>query len=449
VNEPLALPSARLAGTLRAPGSKSVTNRALVAAALAPGESVLSNPLDSTDTRTLAWALETLGARIAFDEAAWRVQGVNFSSKGEEGRRNARGAGDDPVVIDVGDAGTPARFLAALLSAIPGRFVLDGSPRMRERPMGPLLAALRHVGARIECVGREGYLPLSISGGSLSGGSLSGGRVPIRGDVSSQFLSALMLISPLVPGGLSLDIEGPVSSASYLELTRRTIEAFSGKPGGGYAAARYRVPGDDSAACFPIAGATVSGGRVTILGLERHSPQPDAVFRDWAEWAGARISWKSGGGGEEDLLVEGPAGGSRSLTPLDVDVDPAPDAALPLAAMLAFAGGTSKLSGAERLREKESDRLMAAWDLLTRAGAAAEETTGEGRPALLIRGAEGAPRRADFAAHGDHRVAMAAAVLALALPAGCRIDEPGVVAKSWPGFWEAWQALTPGAPRSR
>jgi 3-phosphoshikimate 1-carboxyvinyltransferase len=130
------------------------------------------------------------------------------------------------------------------------------------------------------------------------------------------------------------------------------------------------------------------------------------------------------------------------LKPLDVDVDSAPDGALPLAAMLAFAGGTSTLSGVARLRQKESDRLTVAWDLLTRAGAFAEETALEGGAALRIRGAEGAPRRADFEAHGDHRVAMAAAVLALGLPAGSTLDAPEAVAKSWPGFWDAWRSLT-------
>jgi 3-phosphoshikimate 1-carboxyvinyltransferase len=435
VSEPLTLPAGKLAGTIRVPGSKSVTNRALVAAALAPGESVLLNPLESTDTRTLATALQKLGAHVSAAPDAWTVSGPLSSEKGGKGKQSDPGA--RPLVLDVGDAGTPARFLAALLSAVPGRFVLDGSARMRERPMGPLLEALRRLGAKVECLSQEGFFPLSIFGGSLYGG-----RVSIRGDVSSQFLSALLLISPIVPGGVELDVQGPTSSAAYLELTRRTIEAFSGKPGGGYKACRYRIPGDDSAACFPIAGAAVSGGTVRILGLERSSPQPDAAFRQWAEQAGVHLSWNRGDCGEEDLLVKGPPAAPRSLNPLVVDVDAAPDAALPLAAMLAFAGGASRLSGVTRLREKESDRLTAARDLLTRAGAASEETLVNGRPVLAIRGAEGTPRRADFDAHGDHRVAMAAAVLALALPAGSTLGSPGVVAKSWPLFWDAWKSLT-------
>ena len=287
------------------------------------------------------------------------------------------------------------------------------------------------------CLVREGFLPAAIRGGSLRGG-----RVRIRGDVSSQFLSALMLVSPLVPGGIELDVEGPLSSASYLALTRRVLDGFGASPGGGYRPARFRVSGDDSAACFPIAGALVSGGRVTLRGLARDSEQPDAAFRAWAAAAGGTLEWERAPDGEEALTVTGPDGGARSLLPVDADVDAAPDAALPLAALVAFAGGTSRLSGVARLREKESDRLAAALDLLTRAGAVArEERDGHG-PVLVVDGRAGAPRAAEFAAHGDHRVAMSAAVLALALPAGSTLDDPGVVAKSWPGFWEAWEALS-------
>jgi len=381
-----------------------------VAAALAPGESELVAPLDADDTRTLADALTQLGAQVTRGAGSWTVAGpVSFEP-------------DRDVTLNVGPAGTPARFLLALLAALPGRFVLDGSARMRERPMGPLVEALRALGARIASVEREGFLPLRIEGGALGSG-----RVPIRGDVSSQFLSALMLVSPLVPGGIELDVKGPVASASYLALTRRVIQAFGGDSG--YRATRYRVPGDDSAACFLIAGAAVSRGRVELVGLERLSKQPDAIFRDWARAAGVKVAWQG-----DSLVVEGPA----RVKAIDADVDGAPDAALPLAALLAFAKGTSRLSGAARLREKESDRLAAALDLASRAGAMAFEAPG---PILVLDGPRGAPRRADFVAHGDHRVAMSAAVLALTLPEGCTLENPEVVAKSYPAFFEDWQRL--------
>lgn len=302
--------------------------------------------------------------------------------------------------------------------------------------MGPLFEAIRALGGNVRYLAREGYLPVAIHGGSLRGG-----RVRIRGDVSSQFLSALMLVSPVVPGGIELDVEGSLSSASYLALTRRVLDGFGASPGGGYRPARFRVSGDDSAACFPIAGALVSGGRVTVRGLARDSEQPDAAFRAWAAAAGGALDWESAPDGEEALTVMGPDGGARSLLAVDADVDPTPDAALPLAALVAFAGGTSRLSGVARLREKESDRLAAALDLLARAGAVAREKRDGRGTVLVVDGRAGAPRPAAFAAHGDHRVAMTAAVLALALPAGSTLDDPGVVAKSWPGFWEAWEAL--------
>lgn len=419
----------RLSGDLQVPGSKSLTNRALVAAACADGESCLLNPLDSTDTRALTSALRLLGAGIFLEGVGWRVVGPIGRS----------GHSDSEVFIDVGDAGTPARFLAALLPAIPGRYVLDGTPRLRERPMNPLFEAIRTLGADVTFLGRAGFLPVSIRGGSLRGG-----RVRIRGDVSSQFLSALMLVSPLVPGGIELDVDGPLASASYVALTRRVLEGFGASGGRGYRPARFCVPGDDSAACFPIAGALASGGRVKLRGLARDSEQPDAAFRAWAAATGGTLAWESSAEGEDALTVSGPPGGAKALLPVEVDVDAAPDAALPLAALVAFAAGTSRLTGVARLREKESDRLAAALDLLTRAGAAAREERDARGPVLVVDGRAGVPRPAAFAAHADHRVAMSAAVLALALPEGSTLDDPGVVAKSWPGFWSAWDALLEG-----
>jgi 3-phosphoshikimate 1-carboxyvinyltransferase len=348
-----------------------------------------------------------------------------------------RGDSAPELFLDVGDAGTPARFLAALLPAIPGRYRLDGSARMRERPMSPLFEAIRHLGGELTCLGREGYLPVAIRGGTLRGG-----RVTIRGDVSSQFLSALQLVSPLVPGGVTLDVTGPIVSGAYIGLTRDVLAGFGAAPGEGYRASRYRVPGDDSAACFPIAGALVSGGRVTLHGLAGGSGQPDAAFRAWAREAGGALEWEVGADGEESLTVTGPAGGARAITPMDVDVDAAPDAALPLAAVLAFADGDSTLTGVARLTEKESDRLAAAVDLLTRAGARARVgRDAAGAPVLSIAGRAGAPLAAAFAAHADHRVAMSAAVLALALPEASTLDDVACVDKSWPGFWEAWNPL--------
>ncbi|MGZ5430034.1 MAG: 3-phosphoshikimate 1-carboxyvinyltransferase, partial [Thermoanaerobaculia bacterium] len=380
MSAPYPLPQGRLAGSLRIPGSKSLTNRALVAAALAEGESELLNPLDSTDTRALAAALRLLGAEILLEGVRWRVRGP----------LRPRGDAAPELTIDVGDAGTPARFLAALLAAVPGRYILDGSARMRDRPMSRLFEAIRSLGGDVTCLAREGYLPAAIRGGSLRGG-----RVRIRGDVSSQFLSALMLVSPVVPGGIELDVEGPLSSASYLALTRRVLDGFGASLGGGYRPARFRVSGDDSAACFPIAGALVSGGVVTLHGLARDSEQPDAAFRAWAAASGGRLEWERAPDGEEALTVTGPDGGARSLLRFDADVDAAPDAALPLAALVAFAGGTSRLSGVARLREKESDRLAAALDLLARAGAVAREERDGHVPVLVVDGRAGAPRTAE------------------------------------------------------
>ena len=409
------LPRGRLEGTVRVPGSKSWTNRALLAAALAPGRSEIVAPLDCDDTRVLAEALGKVGARVERLPGVWRVSGPATGAPGEE------------TVVDVGPAGTPARFLLALLAALPGRFVLDGSARMRERPMGPLVDALRSRDAWIEPLGRKGFLPLRVDGGHLTGGEVS-----VRADVSSQFVSALLLVSPLVEGGLSVRTEGRPVSGAYVDLTREILRVFA--PDGKYRPARWAVPGDDSAACFLIAGTLVSGGRVRLEGLDPESTQPDAVFRKWAGEVGGRLRWVGSGEGKALVVEAGDVG------PLDADVEPAPDAALPLAALLAFSRGTSRLSGAARLREKESDRLSAALDVLERAGAVGR-LEGGSAPALVVDGPAGRPRRAHFASSGDHRVAMAAAVLALALPEGSTLDEPGVVSKSYPRFWDDWASL--------
>ncbi len=398
-------------GRVRVPGSKSVTNRALVLGALAQGESLLRHPLDADDTRALGTALEQLGARVKFEDRVIRVSGPLAPPASE-------------VHLDLGPAGTPARFLVALLAALPGTFVLDGSARLRERPMGPLVEALRAQGASIESLGREGFLPLRIHGGTLRGG-----EVTIRGDVSSQFLSALLLVSPLVPGGLSLNVTGSLSSASYVTLTRQAIDAFTRD--GRLVGTDYEVPGDDSAACFFLAGAVASAGVVLLDGLLEDSDQPDSVFREWAISAGGFVRFEGG------TLVAGREP-SVPLRAVVADVDAAPDAALPLAAMQAFAHGVSRLENARRLREKESDRLAAARDLLDRAGAVTREEDG---PALVIDGEQGVPRAGHFVSHADHRVVMSAAVLALGLPEGSVVEGAEDVAKSYPRFFDDFEPL--------
>jgi 3-phosphoshikimate 1-carboxyvinyltransferase len=215
-------------------------------------------------------------------------------------------------------------------------------------------------------------------------------------------------------------------------MTRRTVAAFSRGP------VRFAVPGDDSAACFPIAGAVASRGRVEVAGLYEEPEQPDAVFREWARRAGAEVGFV-GEGESRALLVD--ASRMTSVQAIEADVDPAPDAALPLAAMLAFAGGTSILSGVARLRDKESDRLSAALELVSEAGGVARVESSASGDRLVIEGERGVPRKASFHSRDDHRVAMSAAVLALALPQDSDLDEPGVVSKSYPAFFGDWNRL--------
>jgi 3-phosphoshikimate 1-carboxyvinyltransferase len=258
--------------------------------------------------------------------------------------------------------------------------------------------------------------------------------VRIDGGVSSQFISALLLMESLLDGPLSLEVLGRPVSGAYVDMTRETLAEFEGGSG------VYEVPGDDSAACFFLAGAALSSGTVRLQGLRRNSIQPDAVFRTWAEQAGAIVDWQDG------LLVTGPAEGG--LRPLEVNVDEAPDAALPLAALLAFAEGPSRLEGTNRLKDKESDRLAAARDLLSRV--ATSTASDEKGSFLTIDGSRSRRTAAAFDAHDDHRVAMSAAVLALRCEAGSTLGGAECVSKSFPRFFEMWGSLIePADPSGR
>ena len=311
--------------------------------------------------------------------------------------------------------------------------------------MGPLVEALRARGARIEPLGAEGFLPLRIEGGTLTGGEVS-----IRADVSSQFVSALLLASPVVAGGLSVRTEGRPVSGAYVELTRRVLAAFA--PEGAYRPARFVVPGDDSAACFPIAGALVSGGRVRLEGPRSGIPP-------------ARRGLPSvGGRGRGRSPVGGEGRGRRSRRGRQA----CPDRRSRRSRRRDRCHRCGRRSRARRgATARGTPGLLPGHLPSPRRG----ETPGEGvgpsfrrarpartgrerwparrgppaNPSLVIEGPAGRPRRADFAASDDHRVAMAAAVLALTLPAGCTLDTPEVVSKSYPRFWDDWAALV--APR--
>ena len=437
-------------GRVEPPPSKSVTHRYFALVLLSGRPAVVRRPLDADDTRLFLGVFRALG---------WRVdEGSEETRLTPPAVPRAAGAGrDDRLALHCGNAGTLFRFLTAVLTAVPGRFLLDGTARLRERPVGPLVAALGPLGARIAPPERPGHAPLAIEGATFDGG-----RTRLDAGESSQYLSALLLTG--CRGRRETEIEvTTLTSTPYVELTRRAVRRFVSVEGGAHdpvrVAARagggaiYRVrpealaapddlvvPGDDSAAAYPAALAALTGGRVEIAGLERDSPQGDRLLLEILQAMGARVEWTDEGG-EPVVVVTGPPDGV--LTAVEVDCADIPDQVPTLAALAPFARGTTRLTGAAHLRIKESDRLRAMAAGLGRLGARVEE-----RPdGLVIEGAwaaAGPPcEEALVDTFDDHRIAMAFALVGSRRP-GVVVAEPGVVEKSYPEFWRDFDRLLDG-----
>lgn len=419
--EPLLLPSGRLAGRLAPPPSKSITNRFLNLAFLSPAETVIENPLLAEDTVLFRAALESAGWRVAADEGVWRLTPAPRPS--------------GCVSLECGNSGTMLRFLAAACAALPGEWRLDGAPRLRQRPIGPLVTALATLGARIEFEAEPGVAPLRIDGGRLRGGA-----VRLDAGHSSQYLSALLMASLRAGGPVEIAVAA-LTSAPYVELTLRAISQWGGRverlAGGGFrvhpsppVAARSRVEADASSACYAAAGAALTGGRVEIAGLAADSLQGDARFFDLLAAMGAEVRDVAGA-----VRVQG-----GDLRGLELDLSAMPDQVPTLAAVAPFARGRTVLRNVAHLRIKESDRLRAMAAALSAAGAVVRE-----RPdGLEIEGlwhGGGAPATAAWIDPcADHRIAMSAALLGLRRP-GLTLTDPSVVAKSYPSFWQDWHRL--------
>ena len=418
----LAFPPARsLRGTVRVPPSKSATNRALLVAALTEAPVEIVGPLESEDTLSLRRCLEAMGATIAPTAGGLRVSGP------------LRGAPGIETALDAGDSGTAARFLAAAAATTPGRFLLSGSPRLCERPVGELVAALREAGARIEYRGREGCLPLAIDGGGLRSEEIA-----VDASRSSQFVSALLLCAVAVEGGLRVRAAGRVASGPYIATTLEVLRDFGheadsgplfGARRGSRTPERYTVPGDYSSAVPLAAAVGATGGEVALSGLRWPSADADAGALPVLEKMGVAIAAGPGG-----LTVSAGCG----VRPVSAEATDFPDAVPALAALAMLAPGESVFSGVGHLRLKESDRLASLVALATAVGARAVASEG----ALAITGparppAGGVARVETFR---DHRIAMAAGLLSLRLP-GLLIEDPDCVAKSYPRFFRDLDAL--------
>ena len=340
---------------------------------------------------------------------------------------------DERVTLDLGNSGTGARLLLSLLAAVPGRFVVDGGPRLRQRPMAPLLDCLKTLGGGVRSV--DGHLPVEMNGGVLIGG-----KATLRPEVSSQFVSSLVLAAPLMVRGLDLDVVGPLPSAPYLDLTEDVLRAFGARvevdrrrrrwqvspglePG-----TRYRVEGDWSAAAFVLAAHGVAGGEVEVGPLDRHSRQGDRVVCEILAPYGVEYRQE-----KDRLLLRGSAG-----RPFTADLSNAPDLFPAMAVVAAAAPAGSLFSGLDHLKHKESDRLAVIVENLRRLGA--ELTVDDAGLHILSPMRRGHAVPPEVTAAGDHRIAMAMAVAALA--AGpLHLDDASCVAKSFPGFWSMWDRL--------
>ncbi len=413
---------------VRPPGSKSLTNRALLLAALARGRSVLRGVLFSDDTRVMLDALARLGFDLTIDEDDQRVEVV-----GGNGAMPARQA-----ELFLGNAGTAYRFLTAACCLGEGTYTLDGIPRMRQRPIGQLVTPLRELGATIDYLGEEGFPPLRIEGG------IRGGELVMPATLSSQYISALLQVGPLLPEGLSVRFASSVISAPYVWMTVRLMEAFGVQceaapdlssilvPPGTYEARDWMIEPDASnASYFLAAAAIVPGSSCTIEGLGKQSLQGDVGFADVLHQMGAGLLF-----GRDFITVQAPPA-DVPLRGIDIDLNHMPDMAQTLAVVALFARGTTVIRNVGNLRVKETDRLAALRNELSKLGAT---VTIEGDDLIIDPPTDNQLTPAAIDTYDDHRMAMSFAVAGLRSP-GVTINDPACVNKTFPDYFDYLQAL--------
>ena len=434
----------RLRARIRVPGSKSLTNRHLVIAALADGESRLSGALRSDDCDRLVDALRAMGAEFAWDAAGPTVLRV----RGVAGRPRAAAR------VDLGDGGTPTRFMLAVAALASGRTEIDGSARMRERPIDEGVDLLRAIGARAEFPRVPRALPVVIEG-PREGESLDGGGIEVGRTASSQFISALMLIAPWTARGIQVRFTDEPTSAGYIALSLAALAAHGvdaasaygpvpihrAAPGTGLrsiriasqtvAGADIAIEPDASSAVYPAALAAIMGGEVELVGCTRRSLQPDSWFLDDLALRGVTVEEVPARGGPSVIVRS-----DGALRAHDADYARAPDAAVMAMVLAACADRASRFTGLETLRVKESDRIATVAAGLRALGGRVET----GDDWVLVHPLPERLTPATIEASADHRIAMAFAVLGAAR-GGVTIDDPAVVAKSWPGFWSALDLL--------
>jgi 3-phosphoshikimate 1-carboxyvinyltransferase len=398
-----------------------MTNRALICAALAEGESLLTGALDCEDTRVMIEALGRLGVAVEHDQVAATIRVVGCG-----GRLPSGGA-----ELFVANSGTTARFLAAMLTLGRGAYRLDGTPRMRQRPIEDLLAALRQLGADAVSESAGGCPPVVVRGRGLRGG-----RATVAGDISSQFLSGLLLASPYADADVELAVHGELVSRPYIDMTLAVMAAFGVRVDAmepcrfaiaapqHYLAKHYAIEPDASAASYFFAAAAITQGEMTVEGLSRDSLQGDVAFCDCLQSMGCEVQYAA-----DHITVAG-----RPLHGIDVNMNAISDTVQTLGAVAMFAQGPTTIQGVAHIRHKETDRIHALAVELRKLGAEVEER-GDG---LTI--TPHPPRGAQIDTYDDHRMAMSLALVGLAVP-GVVIKDPGCTAKTYPQFFRDLEGL--------
>ncbi len=411
-------PINKINGEVFLPGSKSLSNRALLIAALANGTTKITNLLVSDDIKHMLNALASLGIKYTLSDC-----GTECTVVGNNGFFKVA----EPVELYLGNAGTAMRPLCAALAASEGEFILTGEPRMKERPIGHLVDALKQLNADIEYLENKDYPPVKITGTTLSAN-----KVTIDGSISSQFLTAILMVAPLLTTDTHIEIEGELVSKPYIDITldimkrfgvtvqNNDYQSFVVKGNQIYQSVeRYMVEGDASSASYFLAAGAIKGGEITVHGVGKLSVQGDKHFADVLEKMGAEVTW-----GDESISVKG-----RPLIAVDMDMNHIPDAAMTIATTALFAKGTTSIRNIYNWRVKETDRLSAMATELRKVGA--EVIEGDDYisitpPSSLI--------HAEIDTYNDHRVAMCFSLVALS-DTPVTINDPKCTAKTFPDYF--------------
>jgi len=412
-------PINKINGEIFLPGSKSLSNRALLIAALAKGSTKITNLLVSDDIRHMLNALTTLGVKYTLSDC-----GTECTVIGNDGFFKS----SEPLEIYLGNAGTAMRPLCAALAASEGEFILTGEPRMKERPIGHLVDAIAQIGAEVEYLENKDYPPVKIKGKALTGDTIT-----IDGSISSQFLTATLMITPLLKTDTTIIIEGELVSKPYIDITldimnrfgvevqNNNYQSFTVQGNQSYQCVeKYMVEGDASSASYFLAAAAIKGGEITVYGVGRLSVQGDKHFADVLEKMGAKVTWH-----DESITVN-----AQSLTAIDMDMNHIPDAAMTIATTALFAQGTTTIRNIYNWRVKETDRLTAMATELRKVGA--EVVEGEDYISITP---PAALKHAEIDTYNDHRVAMCFSLVALSdIPV--TINDPKCTAKTFPDYFD-------------